>query len=108
MPLATFSALVFCAAVATVPFKVTTSLVTSTLIVESRRSVAAANAALVLNQIQLSFMPWPIVLEPLSFSHWALFFSYSSLVSFEQSIGVGVAALAVFVFELLLFLVFEL
>ena len=69
MPFATASARDFCEASATVPFSVITEFTQSTLIVESRRSLSAASAVLVLNHSQLSSMPWPIVLEPLSFSY---------------------------------------
>src|SRR5215204_5644815 len=65
---------------------------TSTFIVESRRSSAAARAVLVLNQIQLSFIPWPIVLEPLSRSYSARFLSYSSRVTFAFDLFVLAAA----------------
>src|SRR5580765_7881357 len=72
--------------------------------VESRKSLVVRRAALVLNQIQLSLTPWPIVLDPLSFSYSARFLSYCSreTLLFVRSIvaaGTGVAAR----FALLLF-----
>src|SRR3954451_2562714 len=60
-----------------------TSLDTSTLIVESLRSLVVSNAARVLNHNQLSLAPVPTVLLPFSFSYSPLFFSYSSRVIFE-------------------------
>ena len=58
---ATCSAFAFCAAEATVPVRVTTPLSTSTLIVESRRSSAAASSNFVFTQSQPSFKPVPTV-----------------------------------------------
>src|SRR5687767_8768125 len=65
--LAIVAARALCGAVATVPVSVTTSLSTSTLIVESLRSSAAANSNLVLAHSQPSLSPLPI-LRPKSFA----------------------------------------
>src|ERR1044071_381911 len=101
---ATASARVFWAALATVPVSVTTPLSTSTLIVESRRSSAAARSKRVLTQSQPSFKPVPTV-RPDSFaSRWyrSLLRSYSSRVGARFvlvfAMGVGVVATLAFTF----------
>src|ERR1044071_9336358 len=106
---ATASARVFWAALATVPVSVTTPLSTSTLIVESRRSSAAARSKRVLTQSQPSFKPVPTV-RPDSFAsrlYRSLFASYSSRVGalrllFAEVTGVeiGVAVAVAFAFAL--------
>src|SRR6266480_3645086 len=80
--LATASALAFCAGLATVPVRVTTLLLTSTFIVESLKSSAAARSNRVFVQSQPSFSPVPM-LRPVSlasFWNFALSLSYSSRV----------------------------
>src|ERR1043165_6208250 len=104
---ATVSARDLCAALATVPVSVTTPLSTSTLIVESRRSSAAARSKRVLTQSQPSFKPVPTV-RPDSFAsrlYRSLFASYSSRVGalrllFAEVTGVeiGVTVAVAFAF----------
>ena len=105
---ATVSAFVFWAALATVPLSVTISLSTSTLIVESRRSSAAARSKRVLIQSQVSFAPVP-TLRPDSFAsrlYRSLFASYSERVGalllfvLATGVGVGVAVAIAFAFQL--------
>src|SRR5512144_430802 len=104
MPSATCLAFVFSAAVVTVPFNVITPLATSTLIVESRRSLVVARADLVLNHSQLSSRLWPNdSFEPLFFSYSLRFFSYSSLEMFEFHFEEFVLLLVTYMFELAVF-----
>src|SRR5688572_13410828 len=68
--------------------------------VDCRRSAVVNNAALVLNHNQLSFIPWPIVLEPLSASYSARLLSYSSRVIFAFTFAHRLVFAGLFVFAL--------
>jgi len=96
--LATASALAFCSAVATDPLSVTTAFDTSTLIVESRRSLAAAKSKRVFVQSQPSLRPVPM-LRPDLFILFVIFTSQRTVcvclyvcIYVRHRVGVGVNA----------------